>query len=125
MEENVIDVYLDRIYKSEKPGYTLAEFFCRLYNIENIPKEYILFFSRMNNLYGRKRVFMAICDTADINDFEPSKPYGLITFFIKKRVESSIPTTIEYLNTKENENRILKLKNRKRKLHIRNPFDNE
>lgn len=125
MEENIVDAYLDRISKSDRPGYTLAEFFCRVYGIESIPKEYILFFSRMNNLYGRHRVFMAICDTADMNDFNPEKPFGLITYFIKKRVENSLPATVEYLNTRANQERIEKLRNRKRKLKIRNPFDNE
>jgi hypothetical protein len=125
MEENIVDAYLDRITKADKPGYFLAEFFCTLYGIKSIPQEFILFFARMNKLYGRKRVFMAVCDTADVNNFEPNKPFGLLTYFIKRRLENDIPTTIEYINTKANENRIEKLKNRKKKLKIRNPFDNE
>jgi hypothetical protein len=56
-------------------------------------------------------------------NFDSDKPFALITYFIKNRLEKAMPATVEYLNTKANETRIEKLRNRKRKPKIRNPYE--
>lgn len=121
MDENLSQTYLDDLNKTETPDSVLMEFFVRAFEVTPTVNMRIMF-RRLIKMYGRQAVFMAILDVYDMQVADATKPYGILAYFIKKRIESKT-TPIEYLTAEDMDKRIAKIKRGFKKMDLTNPIE--
>jgi hypothetical protein len=81
----------------------------------------LIIFNKLVKLYGRKNVFLAICDVYDMDTVNLNNPYPLLVYFLKKRLDADSMTLPIYLDVTNKEKEIEKA--RKRNWKIEDPFD--
>lgn len=86
--------YFEDLKKSDNKLAVLVKFYSSIFNTNiNLYK----LFGRLLKVYSPNIVFFSILDCYDIEDFNPNDPYRLLSYFCKKRLESS-NHNISYVN---------------------------
>lgn len=93
MPENLADLYYEKLADTDRPGSVLARFFNALYDRPNSVKEIILF-NKLIKVYGKYIPFFAILDFYNYAEAKPENPYGLLSYYCKKRIEEKSSVTV-------------------------------
>jgi hypothetical protein len=95
LEENLVDSYYQEILKTTDPGGTLAKFLWSC--LQKKPEgSDIAVMRKLVRIYGRWDVFYAILDLVDVSSVDHSKYYGLLVYFIKKKIEERYKSLTDY-----------------------------
>ncbi|HAQ02976.1 TPA: hypothetical protein DCQ22_03745 [Candidatus Nomurabacteria bacterium] len=88
--ENLAEFYFEKLPLDSNPGLLLAKFFCQSTNT-TLSKSEIIMFNRLIKLYGRTIPYFAILDVNSMNDVNLDNPFGILSYFCKKRIEQKNP----------------------------------
>lgn len=84
--ENIADLYYEKLSNDPRSGNILAKFFedlfSRPYSTQNI-----VMFNKLVKVYGKYIPFFAILDMYSYENAEVENPYGLLSYYCKKRLE--------------------------------------
>jgi hypothetical protein len=90
MEENLSKIFYKQIMDAENPTQVLILFIRKVFDYPVDNRLYGIV-GKLNKLYGRELVFFAILDSSNFDDMNsPQKLYNVISYYCKKRLESSI-----------------------------------
>ncbi len=123
MDENLSEQFLDELNTTTNPSVVLTRFYCQLYALTGF-KEYIKVFGKLVRAYSRKNIFLAILDTYDMDDFRPESPYALLTYFLKKRIESKV-NPIKRIDVKQLEFQYNTARKDLKDLILKDPFEEQ
>jgi len=84
--ENIAEFYYEKLGSTDRPGNVLAQFFCSVFDFSVTRKEIILF-NKLVKLYGRYVPYFAVLDLYSYEGADPSNPYGLLSYYCKRRLE--------------------------------------
>lgn len=121
-EDGLVFVYLDKLQKAEKGyGNILADFYCDIHILPSAFKPKLIpEMNRLIRLFGKMPVFYAILDTGSSVDMKHDKPFGLLFYICKKRMQEK-QTANNDLSVEIN--RIKDKLEKHRKLKIKEPND--
>ena len=117
MEENLYEVYRNKLAEDDKPELTLAEMYRDLFNRPFADSD-ALMFKKLVRVYGRINIFNSLIDMYSVPDINFSSINRLITYFARKNAEESYIGINAVLDTKGLQEKIDKVT--KRHLHIPN-----
>lgn len=117
MEENLIDIYTEKIKNSTDPGLVISQLYYSLFSLPQDIKITIMF-RKFVKVYGRTRVLGSLLEAYGMDNLDPKNIYGLLLYFIKKEI-SKAPSEPIMINTSEI---TAKLASRK-KLKLKELFD--
>ncbi len=126
MNENLSEIYLEKLKTEKNTGLVLAKFFCELFDIP-LTKEKIILFSKLVKLYSKENLYFSILDCFDIENVNTEKIYPLIVYLCKKRLENrskEIRTDFSLSDQSFDIKKKIKLVH-KTELKIISPFDKE
>ncbi len=126
MNENLSEIYLEKLKTEKNIGLLLAKFFCELFGIP-LTKEKIITFNKLIKLYSKENIFFSVLDCYDMPDVNTEKVYPLLGYFCKKRLESKIKEIHVDVNLTEQTKDIRKKINQVHKIsmQISSPFFEE
>lgn len=91
--DSLAEMFFDKIMTAENPVSYLVGFFCALFSVE-VTKDMYMMFAKLYRVYGREIVYFSILDCFDIDSIDASKPYGILVYFCKKRLQTKTRPTI-------------------------------
>jgi hypothetical protein len=114
-KESLAEMYYDRVIKEKNPVPVLVAFYLSLYDVPELKNVLYSYIGKLYKVYGTKLVYFSILDTYDVESFDYTKPFGLLSYFCKKRLENNTN-----FNTATDLNGFAEvmLKERKRKIKI-------
>ena len=117
MTENISEIYYEKLGTTTNPARDLTAFYGSIFERE-VGRTEIILFNRLLKLYGRFTVFFAVLDMTSMDNVNFDKPFPLLAYFCKKRLESkngSIMTDLLYLDNEVSklERQIEKMKGHK------------
>ncbi len=86
--ENSSEYYYELLRKAEKPGVTLAKFYCLLYK-KDITRSEITMFNRLMGVFSRFTIFTAILDMHRSQPQGMEDPYAYLHEICIRRFESA------------------------------------
>lgn len=86
IEENIVDLYYEKLHSTTNPGLVLAQFFGSVFD-RTITRSEIILFNRLLKVYGRFIVFFTVLDMSSMNDINFDSLYPLLSYFAKKRLD--------------------------------------
>lgn len=86
MEENLVDSFYQAIMQESEPGKNLARFLWACLSKPYDPGD-IAIMNKLVKVYGRRTVFFSILDLIDVPTLDPNRYYGLLAYFIKRKVQ--------------------------------------
>lgn len=119
--ENIAEEFYAKLTDNNNPGLLLATFFSIMFN-EDLKVDNIKLFNRLIKIYGRESVFFSILDCTGVRDFTVNDPFGIISYFCKKRLQNKKDAE-KILDVSKIEKDIDKLKKMKRRKKLENPFE--
>lgn len=119
MDEGLAEQTLKDLETSKEPAKTLVYFYIKLYDL-HFTKELITTFYRLMKVYSKQQIFYAILDTLDVPTFRPEQPYGMLSFFLKKRLEKKNISPQAVIDTSKLDIKIKQ--NQQNQIKIDDPF---
>lgn len=93
-DDGIANKYLDLINANpERASINITRMYSEIFNLP-INSDLFRIFGKLCNIYGYKTVFYSILDATGLETLEPAKPYGIISYFCKKRLEGTISDPI-------------------------------
>jgi hypothetical protein len=86
-EESFSEMYYEKIKGASNPIPLFVAMFTSLFNCNNKDQLYSVF-ARLYKVYDKDIIYFSILDCYDIEDITTNKPYGIIAYFCKKRLEN-------------------------------------
>jgi hypothetical protein len=90
--ENIADLYYEKLEKAESPGKLLAKFYEGICDKPGSIQNIVLF-NKLVKVYGKYIPFFAILDLYSF-DGEVTSPYGLLSFYCKRRMEQKMAVVV-------------------------------
>lgn len=108
-KEALIDIYLEKLKEPNTDKSIILQQFYNILYSGNYNGKLLIAIRKLIKLYGVKRVFNAILSTYDMEKFNPESPYGLLSYFCKKQIESDT-VVVEYIDISKVEKKRHKVK---------------
>lgn len=86
ISENLSEFYYEKLKNESNPGKTVAEFYCKLHEI-NLTKKEIILFNKLVKDFGRFTAFFSALDSSKYDNIE--NPYPLLYTICKSRFEKA------------------------------------
>ena len=119
MEENIVDIYTDKLLQSTNPGSILNQIYISLFDLEYSTKN-IPMLNKLSKTYGRNRVFYALLEMSEMDKVDHTNISRLLLYFIKREFNKTLVET-NVIDTKSIKKEISK----KKKLKTRELFSDE
>jgi hypothetical protein len=122
VEENLAEIYWNRLSTEPNRAKVLAQFYCALFNLE-FNQDIIISFARLVKMYGVDITYYSLVDAFGVKDLRDGDVRGLVTYFAKQRLEEKkISSNVKDL-TESVEDAIKRASRiKKLKLKIKDPF---
>lgn len=117
MEENIIDLYTDKVMEAKNPALELNKMYHALFEIP-YSHEALWMFTKTVKIYGRQRVLYALIEASGMDKVTHDKFYGLLQYFLKREYNKAVQPVVE-LDTTD----VRKLIKKPNKLKVKELFD--
>lgn len=85
--ENSSEIFFIKLKNSEKPGVTLASYYCTLFGLD-VTRSEVIMCNKLVKAFGRQNVFYAIQDIGNRSE-PPEEPYAYLYEVCRRRFEAS------------------------------------
>lgn len=109
MNEALVDIYKEKL---AEPDVDQSQVLLTFFNVAfstNHNGKMIAQFRKLVRMFGVNRVFNAIVCSYDIENFKSENPYGILSYFCKKSLDS-MPNTLNLIDTSKLEKKKTKIK---------------
>jgi len=124
MEDSLVDLYYEKIRNSKNLTSTFVSMISNLLGFE-VTSELYQTVAKLQKIYGVKNLFFSVLDCADMETIDlNNSPYGLLAYFLKKRLESKF-TFKEETDLTNLANQNLKAMEKHPKIKVVAPFNGD